>query len=68
MIERGIKLSKPRDISCKRSDCFAYRVSKNPEERNGGYCNALNDTNFKGRPCPFFKPAIEYEEQEKEKK
>ena len=62
-------MSRIKDISCNRSDCFAYRVSKDPEERRkGGYCNALNDTNFKGRPCPFFKPKIKYEEQEEEKK
>ena len=60
-------MSKPKDISCNRSDCFAYRVNKDPEEGEGGHCNALNDTNFKGRPCPFFKPVIKYDKEEEKK-
>ena len=35
-----------KDISCKNKKCFAYYK---------GVCNILNDTNFKGKPCPFFK-------------
>lgn len=50
---------KPKDISCNRLDCFAYK---------DGNCVALNDTNFKGRPCPFYKPVIKYEEKAEEKK
>ena len=37
----------PKDISCKKKDCFA-----NVKET----CSILCDTNFGKRECPFFKP------------
>lgn len=35
------------------TDCFAYWQ---------GECRALTDTDFKDRPCPFFKTNAEYAE------
>lgn len=40
-------MSKPKDITCKRKDCFAYHK---------GMCTVLRDTHFKNKACPFFKP------------
>ena len=45
----------PKDISCKRKDCFANVK---------GTCNILTDTNFGKRECPFFKPKKEDKQQE----
>lgn len=36
------------DVSCTRKDCFAYCA----ETR---CCHALADTDFGGKPCPFYK-------------
>lgn len=38
-------MSKPKDITCKKKDCFAY---------NRGVCCILRDTHFK-KECPFYK-------------
>ena len=38
--------TKPKDITCKKKDCFA---------NHKGICNILTDTHFK-KECPFYKP------------
>lgn len=43
---------KPKDISCKRTDCFGNVK---------GVCSILTDTHFKNRECPFYKPKVKYE-------
>ena len=45
----------PKDISCKKKDCFANVK---------GTCSILCDTNFGKRECPFFKPKKEDKQQE----
>ena len=44
---------------CKRTECHQH------DKRS--HCFALNDTNFNGRECPFFKTDAEYLRQETER-
>lgn len=37
--------------ACYRAECFAHM---------DGYCTCLDDNNFHGRPCPFFKTYRQY--------
>ena len=41
-----MELRKKRFHSCRKRSCAAYDT---------GYCNALSDTDFGGRECPFYK-------------
>ena len=41
-----MELRKKRFQSCRKRSCAAYKT---------GYCNALSDTDFGGRECPFYK-------------
>ena len=40
-------------ILCNRAECFANRKNR---------CHALHDTDFRGKPCPFFKTKEQAEE------
>ena len=37
----------PKVVTCQKEDCFAYYK---------GVCAVLNNTEFKGKECPFYKP------------
>lgn len=52
----------PREDMCcfDHLDCFA--LQKN------GICKALRDTDFNDRDCPFFKPKVQVEKENKENK
>lgn len=39
-------MSEKKRPECRAKDCFA---------NSGGHCTVLKDTDFKGRPCPFYK-------------
>lgn len=46
--------------TCDRTDCFANLSSAVKPGRH--FCSCLQDTDFNGKPCPFFKTKEEHED------
>lgn len=44
-----------RSDFCSRNDCFAWATRYKKQ-----FCRALQDTDFKGKPCPFHKTCKQY--------
>lgn len=50
-----MRIGKGKKVKCDRDDCFACKT---------GECIALQDNDFNGRPCPFFKTRAQVLEEE----
>ena len=50
-----MRIGKNRRVKCSISDCFACK---------DGECIALQDNDFNGKPCPFFKTRDQIADEE----